>query len=161
VARIVAAGMNASLGAGLSLGLIEMLGATVSGASPLWPIRVAASVLIRERAFADSYVGLAIPLGLGVHFALALLYGYAFGVANSNALSPTLVSPAKEIVLGALYGTVLSLLNFLVIAPYLYPWIAETSVPLQVAAHVIFFGIPLGGFFAHTERHTLRRSGLL
>jgi hypothetical protein len=161
VARIVAAGVISSLTAGLTLGLSEVIGAAISGGSLLQPIQVAASLLLRERAFADAYLPLAIPLGVSVHFSMALLYGYAFGVANSNARFSTLVSPAREILLGAVYGALLCLLNFVVIGPYLYPWLSGTSLLLQLAAHVIAFGIPLAGLFSLAERHTFHRSGLL
>ena len=82
VGRIVAAGVVASLGAGLALGLSEILGAGLAGSSLVLPVQSAASLLIRERAFADDYFALAIPLGVSVHFSLAMLYGYAFGIAT-------------------------------------------------------------------------------
>jgi hypothetical protein len=161
VDRIVATGVLASLGAGLIFGVVETLGSAILGGSLLWPMQAAASLLIRERAFLPEYFALAIPLGVSIHFSLAMLYGYAFGIANSNAAFSTLMSPVRELVLGSLYGVLLWFVNFLLIGPYLYPWLEDTRPVLQLVAHVAFFGVPLAGIFELRERRTLRRHGRL
>jgi hypothetical protein len=151
-------GMVASLVAGTIFGALEVLGAIVTQAAPLRPIEAAASLLIRERAYLAEYLPLSIPLGIAVHFSLATLYGYAFGLMSTEARMRTRLNFAREAVLGFGFGLLIWAVNFVVIARGLYPWL-RGDLLAQALPHGIGFGLPLSLLFSRKERRRVVRTG--
>jgi hypothetical protein len=152
-------GIRASFGAGASLGALEILGAWVLHNAPLDPIKAAASLLLRERAYQSGYLAFSIPLGVAVHFSLALLYGYAFGLMSTEERLTTRLNQAREAAIGFGFGIFLWLINFVIIARGLYPWLFATNQLIQAALHAIGFGLPLSVLFARKERRRVARTG--
>ncbi|HEY3594797.1 MAG TPA: hypothetical protein VGL13_13025 [Polyangiaceae bacterium] len=152
-------GIRASIAAGAALGVVEILGAWILHAAPLEPIKAAASLLLRERAYQSGYLAFAVPLGIAVHFSLALLYGYAFGLMSTEARLATRLNAVREAAIGFGFGLALWAINFVVIARGLYPWLYATHQLAQALLHGIAFGVPLSVLFARTEQRRVERMG--
>jgi hypothetical protein len=152
-------GIRSSLLAGVAFGALQILAASVANAAPLQPIKAAASLLLRERAYQPGYWLFALVLGVAVHFSLALLYGYAFGLMSTEIRLRTRLNFAREALIGILFGLVLWGINFAVIARGLYPWLYEAHLPAQAVLHALGFGLPLSLLFARNERRRVARLG--
>jgi len=152
-------GIRSSLLAGVAFGALEILAAGAANAAPLQPIKAAASLLLRERAYQSGYWLFSLVLGLSVHFSLAVLYGYAFGLMSTEIRLRTRLNFAREALLGVLFGLVLWAINFGIIARGLYPWLYAGNLPAQAAFHALGFGLPLSLLFARNERRRVARMG--
>ena len=150
--------MASSLVAGATFGVVELVGAMVLGQSPLFIVESTASLVMRETAYLPEYVALSIPLGIAVHFSLATLYGYAFGLMSTEARLSTRLNGGRAAVLGAVYGSLLYLFNFQFVARQIYPWLMATSHVAQWLAHALAFGGVLGLLFVRRERRRVARS---
>lgn len=98
-------------------------------------------------------LGAVIPLGLIVHFILAAIYGVVFGAVVSF-LGPLRSSRGVLVVAASIYGFLLWILNFYVIAPVLFPWFTQANPLVQFIAHTFFFGTALGLVLAGSLRKT-------
>jgi hypothetical protein len=152
-------GVRASLVAGAFFGALEIVVSWMAHAAPLLPILAAASLLLRERAYQSGYLAFSLILGIAVHFSLALLYGYAFGLMSTEARLATRVNAAREAVIGLGFGFLLWFVNFVVIARGLYPWLFASNQLGQAALHAVGFGLPLSWLFARNERRRVARTG--
>jgi hypothetical protein len=152
-------GVRASLAAGGLFGVLEIVASWIAHAQPLAPVRAAASLLLRERAYQSGYLAFALILGVAVHFSLALLYGYAFGLMSTEARLATRVNLAREAAIGFGFGLLLWFINFVVIARGLYPWLFASNQLNQAALHGLAFGLPLSWLFARKERRRVARMG--
>ncbi len=72
-------------------------------------------------------------LGAVVHMLLSAVFGMAFALLATRLHSNSAVAVA-----GVLYGTVLYLVNFLIVAPLLFPWFTKANQPFELAIHVVF-----------------------
>ncbi len=64
---------------------------------------------------------------------LSALFGMAFAL-----LATRLHSNSALAVAGVLYGAVLYVVNFLIVAPVLFPWFTKANQPFELAIHVVF-----------------------
>jgi len=152
-------GIRSSLLAGVAFGALQILAASAANAAPLEPIKAAASLLLRDRAYQPSYWVFSLVLGVAVHFSLALLYGYAFGLMSTEIRLRTRLSFVREALLGILFGLIVWGINFAVIAHGLYPWLYATNLTAQALLHALGFGLPLSLLFARNERRRVARVG--
>lgn len=139
-----ALGQGAMFGvvAGVVFAAFEMMtSAALMGPAALWtPLRMIGAIALGRPALDPSYsLALAGFAGLVVHVMLSVLYGMIFAVVAGG-----LKSRAWDIGLGALFGFVLWIVNFYVVAPRLFPWFLESSPTVQFIAHTFFFGAVLG-----------------
>jgi hypothetical protein len=152
-------GIRASLLGGALFGVLEILAAGVINAAPLEPIKAAASLLLRERAYQPGYLAVSLVLGVAVHFSLAVLYGYAFGLMSTEIRLRTRLNFAREASIGLVFGLILWAINFVIIARGLYPWLYAANQTAQAVLHAIGFGLPLSYLFARNERRRVARMG--
>jgi hypothetical protein len=152
-------GIRASLVAGTLFGALEILGALLVQGAPLLPMESAASLLIRERAYQPGYLAFSVPLGIAVHFSLAILYGYAFGLMSTETRLRTRLNFGREALLGSGFGLLIWVVNFMIIARGLYPWLLTTNQLAQALLHAFAFGLPLSLLFARNERKRVARTG--
>jgi len=148
--RIESETVTSALAAGLIMGLSEVIASVVSGESALLPLRSAASIVLREDAFGANAPMIAL-VGAAVHFSIAVMFGFAYGVANSQIAWSLRVRGARQAVMGVAFGTLIWLLDFQFIARLFYPWMLEHSQLVQWALHALAFGLPLGLLFAERE----------
>ncbi len=71
---------------------------------------------------------------------LSIVYGMVFGALAASKLRGQMA----HVGLGSLFGLVLWLVNFYVIAAMAFPWFLEANPIVQFIAHTFFFGTVLG-----------------
>ena len=99
---------------------------------------------------------------LWVHLALSALLGLIYGLVNARLSPETETRWARQAGLGLLFGALVWLVNFQVVARLLYPWFLTTPQSVQLLLHALFFGLPLGLMYAAAERrvqHVQRAHG--
>jgi hypothetical protein len=148
------------LGLGILAGAVflvaEMLTAGVMGDFILAPFRMFASVLL-GRAALEGPLGAAVIVGALFHFAFSALLGLAYTFIDARLSPESRVNWGLQAGVGALFGIVIYLVNFQLIARGFYPWFLEAGQFLQLVLHALFFGVPLGLGFAWRERKRMAR----
>jgi hypothetical protein len=150
IGRIESETMTAGVVAGFVMGLLEVIASVLSGESALLPLRSAASIVLREDAFGRDAPMIAL-IGAAVHFSIAVMFGFAYGVFNSQIAWSMRVRGARQALMGVGFGTLVWLLDFQFIARLFYPWMMDHSQLAQWAIHALGFGLPLGLLFAERE----------
>ncbi len=150
VGRIESETVLSSVAAGFVMGLSEVIASVLSGQSPLLPLRSAASIVLREDAFGRDAPMIAL-IGVVIHFSIAVMYGFAYGVFNSQLSWTKRVRGMRQAVLGVAFGVAIWLLDFQFIGRLFYPWLLDHSQVVQLGIHAFGFGLPLGLLFAERE----------
>jgi hypothetical protein len=122
----------------------------LSGQNALLPLREAASVLLRDDAFGPNAPMIAL-VGALVHFSIAVMYGFAYGVFNSQIAWTKRVAGLRQGMLGLAFGAAIWLFDFQLIARLFYPWMLGHSQVVQLIVHALGFGLPLGLLLAERE----------
>lgn len=145
-------GLGFGVIAGIIFAVMEMAGSALMGNPLLMPIRMFASVVLGQSALDTDPLGTVVVVGTIAHLALSAAFGLIYGFVNARFSPTTETSWARQTGLGLLFGVALWLINFQIIARFLYPWFLEAPQFLQMAMHAIFFGLPLGLMYAAAER---------
>ncbi len=139
-------GLLAGLIGGLVFLVFEMVFAGIAGPSPFGPPRMIGAIALGQGALPpQSSIGIAtvLPVALIIHFINSAIFGSIFGaiVGLTGALRRS-----RGALVGAatVFGLVLWIVNFYVIAPIAFPWFQSAAVPVQFVAHTFFFGTALG-----------------
>ncbi len=146
--KIFTHGIVGGVIAGIIFAMAEMLGGRFVLDNPLFmPLKMIASVPLGDK---PGTIGLetAIPVGLVTHLFFSALFGLVFALVAENiaALRRSALAMAAS---ASVYGTLLWLVNFYVIAPALgRNWFTTTSAPAQFIFHTFFFGTVLGLYLA-------------
>src|SRR5262249_28054245 len=141
--RIESETVMSGVAAGFIMGLLEGTASVLSGQSVLLPLRSAASIVLGEDAFGGSAPPISL-LGAAVHFSIAVMFGFAYGVANSQVAWSDRVRGSWQAAMGAAFGTLIWVLDFQFIGRLFYPWMLGHSQIVQWAIHAFGFGLPLG-----------------
>ncbi len=130
--------------AGIIFAMAEMLGSRfISGNPFIMPLKAIASVPLGTPP-PEIATSTAIPVGLITHVLFAALFGIVFAVLVSR-IEPLRTSKAVLVVAASLYGTIMWLVNFYVIAPAAgRPWFTDTPPVQQFVYHTFFYGTVLG-----------------
>jgi len=133
--------------AGIVFALAEMVGSALMGMPFLMPFQVFASIPIGIPPM-DIPLGTAIPVGAVAHMLLSIIYGVAFALAVQNIALLRTSGPAT-IIAATLFGIALWFVNIVVLpVPLGRPWFAMGPPIPPFIYHAIFFGPPLGLYFA-------------
>lgn len=139
---VVISGLLIGIVAGIVFATFEMIVAALMGMGFFAPLRMISAIVLGEQALDPSYsLGAATIVGLIVHMILSAIYGLIYGLAVS-AWS-LLRQGAWLVLVGSLYGLLLWLVNFYVIAPIAFPWFGMADPVVQFIAHA-FFGTAVG-----------------
>src|SRR5919204_1443541 len=125
--------------------LAEMIIAAGMGMDAFMPPRMIAGILLGPSAMEPSTpLMTAAPVGMLLHLVLSIIYGLIFAWIVS--VVPALRSTVGVIVGASLFGLLLWLINFYVIAPPAgWGWFPTQANPVQqFVAHVFGFGTVLG-----------------
>jgi hypothetical protein len=136
------AGTICGIGAGIVFAVFEMVtSAAMMGSGAFFmPLRMIGAILLGPGALDASYsIWAAGAAGVAVHVVLAVIYGVIFTMILGGLRSAT-----WDVVLSALYGFALWIVNFYLIAPRAFPWFLEADPLVQFIAHTFFFGAMLG-----------------
>jgi hypothetical protein len=151
VGRIEAETVVSGVVAGAIMAGLEMVASLAGGHHLLLPFRYAASVLMSRDAFSAGWLSV-IVMGSLVHFSIATMYAFAFGVINTQVPWRSRIWGAREGLLGMIFATFIWVLDFQLIARFFYPWMMDHSQVMQWWLHVVGFGFPLGLLFAAREK---------
>ena len=146
VGRWVTAGLIAGLIAGVIFIVVELIQAATIGPGLLGPLRLIGAIVLGMESLPPppvAGVGTIVPVGLIVHFVLSAIYGVVFGavVGGVGALRHS-----RGALVGAatVFGLALWIVNFYVIAPFVFPWFGMVNPLVQFIVHTFFFGTALG-----------------
>ena len=103
------------------------------------PFRLISSLVLGAGALEAGTVS--VPLGIAVHVVLSVLFGVGFAL-----VSPMFKSNGTVALAGGVYGALLYVVNFLILAFTIFPQFQNPNDPLEFAAHVVF-GHLLAVFF--------------
>jgi uncharacterized membrane protein YagU involved in acid resistance len=108
------------------------------------PLRPIGAIALGEEALQSDYsLVTAGVVGLVVHMALSAVFGLVFGVI-AGAVAALRASALVLIVSATIFGFLLWIVNFYVIAPAAFPWFENADTMVQFIAHTFFFGTVLG-----------------
>ena len=136
---------------GLIGGVIFALAAMIAtsavgmGAGAAW--QLFASVLLGVAALQELTLGVFL-VGFVVHLALSAIFGLIWGLAASGVPKGVRDNMGAHAAAGAVYGFVIYLVTFQLIARGFYPWFLELNQVLWAVMHILFFGVPLGLYLA-------------
>lgn len=144
---------RAAVWAGIIAGLVflvaEMLLVMIfMGESPWAPPRMIAAIILGKGVLpppATFDTGI-VMAAMVVHFMLAIVYGLIAGwiVHRLNGVSALLI--------GAVFGLALYVINFHLIAPAAFPWFTMAQNWVSVLSHLIY-GVVLGAAYAALRKH--------
>jgi hypothetical protein len=150
VGRIETDTVVAGLIAGTGMAVLEMIASVIAGQSALLPLRSAASIVLHESAFGPDVLLIAL-VGAVIHFSIATMYAFAFGVFNTQLPWITRIRAPVQALLGMAFASLIWLLDFQFIARFFYPWMLDHSQLVQWLLHAVGFGLPLGVLYAQRE----------
>lgn len=131
--------------AGIAFAIFEMIMAAILKNAFFGPMRMISGIVLGQQALTPSYsAATAIIVGFIVHFVLAIIFGAIFGLIA--AYIPTLASSSMMLIVAAsVYGLILWLVNFYLIAPAAgWVWFSMANPVVQFFVHTFFFGTVLG-----------------
>ncbi|MBI2953735.1 MAG: hypothetical protein HYY30_05435 [Chloroflexi bacterium] len=135
--------------AGLVFALFEMVVAMVMGISFFDPLRLIGSMVLGVEALDPTYpLATAAIVGAVIHLILSAIYGviFVYLLAYTSQLTS---STGLLLLYGSLFGLALWIVNFLIIAPFVWPQFTMVDqFWMGFVAHTFFFGTVLGGYFA-------------
>lgn len=149
--RSIGEGITAGLIAGIIFAMMEIAGAAMMGNPPLMPVRMFASVVLGQGAM-QGPLGVPLVVGTIAHLVLSAGFGIVYGLLAARTSEATKTSFGRQAGLGILFGLVVWLVNFHIIARVLYPWFLGAPQFLQAMMHGLFFGLPLALIYAASER---------
>lgn len=149
--RAIWEGATYGLLAGVVFLAIQIVIAVRSGGTPLLPMRWFASVLIGTHAFAASPAAVFL-IGMAVHLGLSAGWGIVFCALAAREPAAVRESGIAQLVLGALFGLVVWVIDFVVIARLFYVWLLGLPLGTELVIHVLFFGAPLGFLYGVSEQ---------
>jgi hypothetical protein len=149
--RSIGEGITAGLIAGVIFAMMEIAGAAMMGNPPLMPVRMFASVVLGQGAM-QGPLGVPLVVGTIAHLVLSAGFGIVYGLLAARTSEATKTSFGRQAGLGILFGLVVWLVNFHIIARVLYPWFLGAPQFLQAMMHGLFFGLPLALIYAASER---------
>jgi hypothetical protein len=77
------------------------------------------------------------------HLVLSAIYGAVFG-AGASKVGALRNNRIALIGAATMFGLLIWIVNFYVIAPVAFPWFAQTNAVVQFFAHTLFYGTVLG-----------------
>lgn len=155
VNRGVKEGILFGLITGALFAIMTVTSAAMTGDSLFSPFRMFASIVLGQVALESLEslpAGAIFCVGSIVHFVLSAAFGLVYGAVNARFSAETQTHWGRQAGLGLLFGVVLWLVNFQIIARIFYPWFLMTPQFLQMSLHALFFGLPLALMYAGAER---------
>ncbi len=131
--------------AGLVFALFQVIMAAAGVGTPLGEL-IEMVEGVTTFSGAASAPGIAAPelaiAGL-THLVLSAIYGAVFGAVASKVGA---LRNNRVALIGAatVFGLLIWIVNFFVIAPVAFPWFAQTNAVVQFFAHTLFYGTVLG-----------------
>jgi hypothetical protein len=125
--------------AGMVFAAVTMWFADSTGGTANMPLHMISTIVKGDKAMAAGTTS--VGLGLVVHLVLSALFGMLFALAV-----PRLRTNGTVALAATLYGALLYVLNFLVLAPLAFTTFQDANQPFELFAHIVF-GTLLGFAF--------------
>jgi len=137
---------------GLIFAVFEMMAAAVmmGPGAAFMPLRMIGGIALGAQALDPSYPLITAAIaGVLVHMVLSIAFAIVFAV-----VVPATVASGTLALLAIGFGIGLWIVNFFVIAPVAgWNWFPEQTNPVvQVVAHGLFFGLPVGWYLGRTRQ---------
>jgi hypothetical protein len=142
VARRSLRGAVAGLLAGAAFIAVTMWFASSMGDPAQGPLKMISTIVLGQGALESGTASAGV--GLVVHAVLSVAFGIAFGL-----IAPLLRTNGTAALVGAVYGALLYVVNFLVVAPIAFPVFAMANQPFELVVHIVF-GVLLAFGFYHS-----------
>lgn len=140
--------------AGIVFAAFEMVVAAIMGQGLFAPLRMIGAVALGQGALPPeptSGLVTVVPVALVVHLVLSATYGAVFG-ALAWAIPPLGDNRKALIGTATVYGLLLWIINFYVVAPQAFPWFGMANPIVQFVAHTFIFGTALGLLLSGARR---------
>jgi hypothetical protein len=151
-------GMLMSVLAGVVFVVFEMIASLILQGDVLQPLRMIGAILLTDDGLEPGYPLVnAISVAMVIHVLLSGFYGLVFGgiVLAFPALARNRVT---IIATTTIFGLLLWLLNFYVIAPAAeFTWFANANPVVQFIAHAFFYGSSLGILLASRKYRAMEQ----
>lgn len=157
--RATVEGIGFGVVAGVVFALGEILVSVIRGDAWLAPLRLISSTVLGREALDGTPVATALLVGLLVHLVLSAGFGFMYGLLNALFSEATHTNWGLQAALGVVFGLVLWVGNFQVIARAYYPWFLDTPQFIQLVLHAALFGVPLALLYAAGERRGQHLAG--
>ena len=129
----VVRGAGGGVVAGAVFAAVTMWFTSSQGMDATMPLQMIAAMVQGQGALE---AGTASPLlGVAVHMVLSAAFGALFGAGAARLTDPVVA------VAGLVFGVLLYVVNFLVVAPLLFPWMQNANQPFELAIHIVFGAI--------------------
>lgn len=149
VAPAILHGALGGVVAGAAMAMVEMVWSAAAGTGFWMPLQMIASVPFGDMP-PEIALSTAVPVGLGTHMVLSMMFGWAF-VALLAVIRSSRGSATVTVVSATAFGFALWLVNFHAIAPAIgREWFTDAGVVQQLVAHTFGFGSVLGLYVART-----------
>jgi hypothetical protein len=155
VSRSVKEGVVAGLLAGALFAIAQVAETVSDGDAAVLAFRRSASVLLGPAALTTTPAATAVAVAVIAHLYLSAIYGLCYGIYNAALTAPSRRSASRQLIIGALYGAMLWLVNFQAVSRALYPWLLALPQHAQLVLHAAAFGLPLGLLYATAAYRTL------
>jgi uncharacterized membrane protein YagU involved in acid resistance len=147
--RLAARLLRGAVG-GILAGLV-FLGVTMwfadsTGGKANMPLHMISTIVKGDTAMAAGTTS--VGVGVLVHLVLSALFGMLFALAV-----PRLRSNGTVALAGTLYGALLYVVNFLVLAPLAFTVFKMANQPFELSAHIVFGTLLSFAFFGSGARH--------
>lgn len=150
---VFASGALGGVIAGTVFGLAQIVAAAAQGHPVSAPLQAIAALILGPEILRESNLSPAVvATALGVHYALSVVFGIILAVL---AMSTFAVGTSRwgAVLTGMIWGFVIWLVNFFLIAPFAFEWFTEENRALQLVLHVLFYGAPLGFYLGQNLTH--------
>jgi len=116
-----------------------------TGGKATMPLHMISTIVKGDKAMAAGTTS--VGLGLLVHMVLSALFGMVFAL-----VVPRLRTNGTVALAGTLYGVVLHVVNFLVLAPLAFTVFQDANQPFELFAHMVFGTLLSFAFFGSGAR---------
>lgn len=150
------AALSAGLIAGVVFMMMEMvLVAVVEGSSPWGPPRMIAAMVMGNEVLPPpaTFDAAILAIAMVVHFVLSIVLAFIFAwIVSWRRLNFGVV-----LLLGAVFGLVVYLINFYPISAALFPWFAMARNWISILSHVAFGLVLAWSYMAIAKRAPIHR----
>lgn len=140
-------GVEGGILSGIIFALAEMILNALMGKPFFGPLRLIGSIVLGQQALMPSYsIISAAVVGLVVHMIMSMTFGLIF-VYLLAVLKQIQAPTGLLLAYGWLFGLALWVVNFLILAPVLFPQFTRVNQFWNgFFAHTFFFGTMIGGY---------------
>jgi hypothetical protein len=150
----VAMGAAAGILAGVFFLAFDVLASAAAQRPSLAPFYLYSSLVLGIDA-ARVEPALAVVVGGSLHLSVSALFGVAYALYYARLPIDARLSYINQAATGLIFGTIVWLLTFQLIARAVFPWFLETPQIMKWLLHSVCYGLPLALFLVHAEKRTL------